>query len=646
MVAAVPAEERFGYFGYLKKMILTLHNIVMMKRGLMPYHGAMFRIALRSGAAANVLIIGDTATGKSESLEAFRRLGGEELREIRIVADDMGSLEILEGGGLTAYGTEIGAFVRLDDLQPGYAFDQIDRSVIMSPHRTNARVVLPVTTQEDVLRGYRVDILMYANNYEEVDISHPVIERFEDVEDALAVFREGRAMTKGTTTSTGMFKSYFANIFGPPQSGAARGAGGQTFARRSRPAYSSASCARSSGCPGRSPPALAPRPKLSSTSSPRNERAQLTAFREASSVAGKASERSDPIMTTLYESNESAWELISRGKVRDVYEYAPNLMLIVTSDRLSAFDVVLPDADPRERARAHADLQLLVREDRRHHRRTTWSTPTRSHRPVTGRAPGADAPWWSARRSALPVEAIVRGYLTGSGWKDYKPTGTVCGIDAPAGLEEASRLPEPIFTPSTKAESGGTTRTSASTRPCDWSARRRPRRSATRAWRCTRSRRAYAHERGIIIADTKFEFGCVDGDLDPDRRGAHPGLVAVLADGRLRARPRASPASTSSTCATTSRRSTGTRRRPARSSRRKSWRRHPEKYLSQGIGTHAVNAAHIRNVARAAHLFEEPASAELTVCLLVIRHEVRRVAGDFIVNNNHDDSLGLRLFDH
>ncbi len=217
IVGAIPAEERFGYFGYLKKMILTLHNAVMMNRGRMPFHGAMFRIVLRDGSAANVLMIGDTATGKSETLEALRGLGGERIKEIRIVADDMGSLEVRAGEGVFAYGTEIGAFVRLDDLQPGYAFDQIDRSVIMSPQRVNARIVLPVTTQEDVLEGYRVDALLYANNYEEVDEEHLVIERFDDGEEATRVFREGAAMAKGTTTSSGMVSNYFANIFGPPQ---------------------------------------------------------------------------------------------------------------------------------------------------------------------------------------------------------------------------------------------------------------------------------------------------------------------------------------------------------------------------------------------------------------------------------------------
>lgn len=217
LVAACPREDRFGYFGYLKKMILTLHNIVMMKRGRLPYHGAMVRIALKTRQAANILLIGDTAAGKSESLEAFRLLGADVIRDLRIIADDMGSLDIDQEGRILAYGTEIGAFIRLDDLQQGYAFQQIDRAVIMSPQKINARVVLPVTTMTQVLCGYPLDLILYANNYEEVDSDHPIIEQFGTAAAALNVFRDGAAMAKGTTTSSGLVHSYFANIFGPPQ---------------------------------------------------------------------------------------------------------------------------------------------------------------------------------------------------------------------------------------------------------------------------------------------------------------------------------------------------------------------------------------------------------------------------------------------
>jgi len=198
-------------------MVLTLHNILMMKRDRLPFHGAMVRIYLKSDKVVNILIIGDTATGKSESLEAFRVLGSEFIGNLRIIADDMGSLTITENGEIHAFGTEIGAFIRLDDLQPGFAFDQIDRSIFMSPHKINARVVLPVTTIEDILMGYPIDFLLYANNYEEVNSDQPIIDKIDSLDTALGIFRKGVSMSKGTTTSQGLVENYFANIFGPPQ---------------------------------------------------------------------------------------------------------------------------------------------------------------------------------------------------------------------------------------------------------------------------------------------------------------------------------------------------------------------------------------------------------------------------------------------
>jgi len=217
LIAALPARDEMGYFGYIKKMILTLHNIVMMKRGRLPVHGAMVRICLKNGKSANLVIVGDTGAGKSESLEAFRVLVKEYIRDMTIIYDDMGSLEITEEGEIKSYGTEVGAFVRLDDLQSGYAFGVIDRSIIMSPHKVNARAVIPITTLQEVLKGYKVDYFLYANNYEEVDDSHPIFEEFFSAEEAIAVFREGARLAKGTTTEKGLVRSYFANIFGPIQ---------------------------------------------------------------------------------------------------------------------------------------------------------------------------------------------------------------------------------------------------------------------------------------------------------------------------------------------------------------------------------------------------------------------------------------------
>ena len=177
------------------------------------------------------------------------------------------------------------------------------------------------------------------------------------------------------------------------------------------------------------------------------------------------------------------------------------------------------------------------------------------------------------KAEALPVEAIVRGYLTGSGRKDYEKTGTVCGIELPEGLVEASRLPEPIFTPSTKAAIGDHDENISFDKTVDLIGREMAEKVRDMALALYRFGAEYAPERGIIIADTKFEFGVLDGELilidevmTPDSSRFWP------ADGYEAGK--ASRATTSSTCATTWRRSTGTRRRPAPSCPRR-WRRRP-----------------------------------------------------------------------
>jgi energy-coupling factor transporter ATP-binding protein EcfA2 len=216
-VGAVPGRKEFGYFGYLKKMVLTLHNSIIMKSGKMPFHGAMVRILLQGNKEATLLLMGDTGAGKSETLEAFRVMAEDNIRQLTIIADDMGSIELDPEGAPIGYGTEIGAFLRLDDLQPGYAYGHLDRSIIMNPSQVNARIVIPVTRYETVIKGYKIDYILYANNYEEIDNDHPVIEKFDSSEAALEVFRSGKVMSKGTTTSSGIVHSYFANIFGPPE---------------------------------------------------------------------------------------------------------------------------------------------------------------------------------------------------------------------------------------------------------------------------------------------------------------------------------------------------------------------------------------------------------------------------------------------
>jgi hypothetical protein len=198
-------------------MLLTMHNVIMMRHGRLPIHGAMCRMEFKSGRDCNLVIVGDSGAGKSETLEAFRILADDWLRGMTIIFDDMGSLELDDQGRLRAYGTEIGAFVRLDDLEAGYAFGRIDRSIFMNPHRQNARVVLPITEYEDVVAGFPADMILYANNYEEVDDEHPIVEYSATPEQALDIFRQGLRASKGTTDEQGLVSTYFGNPFGPEQ---------------------------------------------------------------------------------------------------------------------------------------------------------------------------------------------------------------------------------------------------------------------------------------------------------------------------------------------------------------------------------------------------------------------------------------------
>ena len=209
-------SEEIDYFGYMKKMILTLHNIIMIKRGYMPIHGAMVNVVLKNGKEANIVIMGDSGAGKSESLEAFRALSEKYIRDMTIIFDDMGVFKNVDGI-IKGYGTEIGAFVRLDDLDQGYAFKEIDRSIFMNPDKINARLLMPVCKYDDIIRGYDVDLFLYANNYDGVDEGEKSIEYFNNPEEAKKIFKAGARMAKGTTTENGLVESYFANPFGPVQ---------------------------------------------------------------------------------------------------------------------------------------------------------------------------------------------------------------------------------------------------------------------------------------------------------------------------------------------------------------------------------------------------------------------------------------------
>jgi phosphoribosylaminoimidazole-succinocarboxamide synthase len=214
------------------------------------------------------------------------------------------------------------------------------------------------------------------------------------------------------------------------------------------------------------------------------------------------------VPTVLSQSNLPGLDLIHRGKVRDVYALSDEELLIVASDRLSAFDVVLPDPIPGKG-------EMLTQISNFWFGRTMQLMPNHlTGKSVAGVLPaGVDRALY-AKRSVItkrlkpvPVEAIARGYLIGSGWKDYQATGSLCGIALPAGLRQAEKLPEPIFTPSTKAALGTHDENIGFdqvvvTIGADLAEQVR---SATLA--IYRFAAEHAAQRGILIADTKFEFG-------------------------------------------------------------------------------------------------------------------------------------------
>ena len=230
-------------------------------------------------------------------------------------------------------------------------------------------------------------------------------------------------------------------------------------------------------------------------------------------------------MAALHESNLTSLPLLHRGKVRDIYGVDDQHLLIVQTDRLSAFDVILPSPVPGKGAILTTvsnfwfsklgqvipnHLSGIAPED------VVKTDADREQ--VRGRA------FVVKRLKPLPIEAIVRGYLVGSGWKDYKKTGSLCGIALPAGLQEAQKLPEPLFTPSTKAAVGEHDENISfeEVKKLLGEARAIEVRNATLALYTQAAE--YALSKGIIIADTKFEFGedasgtlyLIDEALTPD----------------------------------------------------------------------------------------------------------------------------------
>ena len=228
---------------------------------------------------------------------------------------------------------------------------------------------------------------------------------------------------------------------------------------------------------------------------------------------------------TVFRTSLRGLEKLHEGKVRDIYSAGPDALLIVTTDRLSAFDVVLPDPIPGK-GRVLNQISNF------------WFARTRHIVPnhLTGRAitelvaDPAECAMLEGRSvivrrlKALPLEAVVRGYLIGSGWKDYRESGSVCGISLPRGLEQASRLPAPLFTPATKAAAGTHDENISFAQVEKLVGATLAARVRDTAVALYQFAAAHALSRGIIIADTKFEFGVdesgtltlIDEALTPD----------------------------------------------------------------------------------------------------------------------------------
>jgi phosphoribosylaminoimidazole-succinocarboxamide synthase len=213
----------------------------------------------------------------------------------------------------------------------------------------------------------------------------------------------------------------------------------------------------------------------------------------------------------LFESRLSGLTRISQGKVRDIYAVDDNLLLIVTSDRLSAFDVVLPDPIPGKGAVLNELTDFWMDKTRDIVDNHVTDVPLDSIiTDAAERASIAGRGTIVKRLKPLPIEAVVRGYLIGSGWKDYQATGAVCGIELPAGLEQAQQLPEPIFTPATKAEIGAHDENINFAEVEKLIGAKLAATVRSLALKIYSLGRTHAAERGIIVADTKFEFGLDD----------------------------------------------------------------------------------------------------------------------------------------
>ena len=220
-------------------------------------------------------------------------------------------------------------------------------------------------------------------------------------------------------------------------------------------------------------------------------------------------------MKVVVKTDITAYPLLSRGKVRDIYDVDEKTLLIVTTDRMSAFDVIMSEPIPYKGVILNKITLFWMDKFKD-------IIPNHLLESDVNRVPAALAPWKDElegravlvrKAKPLPVECIVRGYITGSGWKDYQATGQLCGYRLPEGLRESDKLEPALFTPSTKAELGQHDENISVAEAARLLGEDTARLAEKTSLAIYEAGRAYASGRGIIVADTKFEFGFIDGSL-------------------------------------------------------------------------------------------------------------------------------------
>ena len=230
-------------------------------------------------------------------------------------------------------------------------------------------------------------------------------------------------------------------------------------------------------------------------------------------------------MHALYESSLTSLPLIGNGKVRDIYDINDKYMLIVTTDRISAYDAILPTPIPGKVRILTDTAQFWMKKMRDIVPNQLAEDMSLADYLTADELKQLDGRGMVVKKlKPLPVEAIVRGYLVGSGWKEYKKKQSVCGIALPEGLKQASQLPEPLFTPSTKAEQGDHDENISFEQLVEIMGEEKSNKVRELSIQLYKAAAEFALERGIIIADTKFEFGeddegtiyLIDEALTPD----------------------------------------------------------------------------------------------------------------------------------